>query len=241
MATVQLFVTCLVDGFAPEVGEATVRVLERVGCTVEFPDEQTCCGQPAFNAGYADQARTMARHTVEVLDSTSGPIVLPSGSCTDMLVHHTPRLLEGTDHHAAALRVAGRVRELTQFLVDDMSVTDLNLECDDCVVAYHPSCHGFRNVGLRGQAETLLDSIGGLERRTPEEAETCCGFGGLFAVEMPEVSASILETKLDHLEETEAELVVGGDISCLMNIGGGLHRRQSSTKVMHIAEILGAE
>jgi L-lactate dehydrogenase complex protein LldE len=126
-------------------------------------------------------------------------------------------------------------------LVDDLGITDLDVARDGCVVAYHPSCHGLRNVGLRGQSEALLDSVDGLERRTPDEAETCCGFGGLFAVEMPEVSAAILETKLDHLEETGAEIIVGGDISCLMNIGGGLHRRQSSIQVKHIAEILGGE
>ena len=241
MATVQLFVTCLVDGFAPEVGEATVRVLEQVGCEVEFPQDQTCCGQPAFNAGYVGQARSMARNTVQVLDSTTGPIVVPSGSCTDMLVHHTPRLLEGTDDHAAALRVANRARELTQFLVDDMGITDIGTSCDGCVVAYHPSCHGLRNLGLRGQAEALLDSVAGVERRIPDEAETCCGFGGLFAVEMPEVSAAILETKLDQLEETGADVIVGGDISCLMNISGGLNRRKSPTQVKYVAEILGSE
>lgn len=238
MPTVQLFVTCLVDGFAPEVGEATVSVLERAGCAVEFPHDQTCCGQPAYNAGLADDAAAMAARTVRTLDQTEGWIVLPSGSCADMLVHHTPRLLEGTPWEEPARRVAARVRELTQFIVDELGITDLGLSCDGCSVVYHPSCHGFRNLGIRAQAEALLDGVGGLERKTAHEPEQCCGFGGLFAVEMPELSAAIMNSKLDDLEQTGATTVVGGDVSCLMHMEGGLRRRRSGLKVRHIAEVL---
>ncbi len=240
MPTVQLFVTCLVDGFAPEVGRASVRVLERAGCEVAFPADQTCCGQPAFNAGFAEEAARMAEVTTRVLDRTEGLIVLPSGSCADMLVHHAPELLAGTDAEPAARRVAARVRELTQYLVDDLGVDGLGAT-SECTVVYHPSCHGLRNLGLRPQAELLLDSVDGLVRRVPDEVEQCCGFGGLFAVEMPHVSAEILRIKLDQLEATGAELVVGGDVSCLLHIEGGLRRRNSPMRVRHIAEVLGAE
>lgn len=238
MPTVQLFVTCLIDGFSPEVGRATVKVLEGVGCEVAFPDRQTCCGQPAYNAGLATDAARMAAATVGVLDETEGAIVLPSGSCADMLVNHAPELLAGTELEEAAGRVAARVRELTQYLVDDRGIDDVDVACDATVV-YHPSCHGLRNLGIREQAERLLDAVRGVERRIPDEVEQCCGFGGLFSVELPAVSAEILRIKLDQLEATGADLVVGGDLSCLLHIEGGLRRRDSSMRVCHIAEILG--
>jgi L-lactate dehydrogenase complex protein LldE len=236
---VQLFVTCLVDAFAPEAGRATVALLERAGCIVFFPSDQTCCGQPAHNAGLSGRARSMAAATVATLDATTGPIVTPSGSCADMLIHHTPRLLEGTVHHAAATRVAGRVRELTQFLVDDLDEAEVGpAPCDGCAVAYHPSCHGLRNLGIARQPAALLGSVEGIRTVVPEDAEQCCGFGGLFALEMPEVSAAILAGKLDAFEASGADVIVGGDISCLMHIEGGLRRRNSSIRVQHIAEFL---
>ena len=241
MTQVQLFVTCLVDGFAPEVGEATVTVLERAGCTVAFPDAQTCCGQPAYNAGLTDDARAMAAHNVDVLDGTDGPIVLPSGSCADMLIHHAPHLLAGTEREEAAQRVARRVRELTQFLVDDLGITDLGTSCGGCRVVYHSSCHGMRNLGLGRQARALIDAVEGSERVEPAYPDQCCGFGGLFAVEMAEVSAAIMDAKLDDLEATGADVVVGGDVSCLLHLAGGLRRRGSSLQVRHIAELLAGE
>ena len=241
MPTVQLFVTCLVDGFAPEVGRATVRLLERAGCDVEFPTAQTCCGQPALNSGHTRDARRMSARTVEVLDATTGPIVVPSGSCADMLVHHIPHLLENDERHAAAERVAGRVRELTTFLVDDLGVTDVRADCGGCTVAFHPSCHGMRNLGIVDQPLALIDAADGVERREQAEADVCCGFGGLFAVEMADISAAILTTKLDALEATGADTVVGGDLSCLLHIEGGLRRRGSAMGVSHIAELLAGD
>jgi L-lactate dehydrogenase complex protein LldE len=233
--TVQLFVTCLVDGFFPEVGKATVRLLESNGCVVEFPFDQTCCGQPALNAGYRDEAIAMARHTVEVLDATAGPIVVPSGSCADMLIHHIPELLPGD---WAAARVAERTRELTSFLVDDLAVETVDRSGPERSVAFHHSCHGLRNLGLGSQAERLLDSAPGVERCALEGARECCGFGGLFALELPEVSAAIMDRKLQQVEASRATTLVGGDVSCLMHLAGGLHRQGSSIQVKHIAEIL---
>jgi len=242
MPKVQLFVTCLVDSFFPEVGEAAVEVLERNGCQVEFPFDQTCCGQPAFNVGYHDQARAMAEHTIKVLDATDGTIVVPSGSCADMMINHSPELFSDDDDLlAAATRVAGRVREFSAFLVDDLGVTDAGAACAGRTATYHPSCHGFRNLGIRRQPESLLDSVAGLERVDLPDAENCCGFGGLFSVEMPDVSASMMTTKLTNVETSGADLLVGIDVSCLMHLAGGLRRKGSNIEVKHLAEVLAEE
>lgn len=234
---VQLFVTCLVDALAPEVGRATLDALERVGCTVSFPEDQACCGQPAFNVGLHDDARTMAAQTLDVLDATEGPVVVPSGSCTAMIAHHYEELFEGTDRAEQASRVAGRVRELTQFLIDDIDAP-IPAKCDGCTLAYHYSCHGLRDLGLDGQADRLL---AGTDRVDLAEDKECCGFGGLFSVEMPAVSAAIMNRKLDAIEESGAQTLVGGDISCLLHIEGGLRRRGSDIEVKHIAQLLGDE
>ncbi|MFZ0013127.1 MAG: (Fe-S)-binding protein [Acidimicrobiia bacterium] len=231
---VQLFVTCLVDSLAPDVGTATVEVLERAGCDVEFPADQGCCGQPALNVGLLDDARTMAASTIDVLDQTRGPIVIPSGSCAAMIIHHYPGLFAGTTREAPAQRVAGRVRELTQYLVDDLH-TSIRADCGSCKVAYHYSCHGLRQLGLADQADQLLDDV---DRVPLPGDEECCGFGGLFAVEMPAVSSAIMNTKLDRVESSDADTLVGGDISCLLHLEGGLRRRGSPIEVRHIAELL---
>jgi L-lactate dehydrogenase complex protein LldE len=234
---VQLVVTCLVDALAPQVGRATLAVLERAGCEVEFPRDQTCCGQPAFNVGLNDQAREMAAHTLDVLDNTEGPIVLPSGSCTEMVVHHYPELFAGTDREDQARRVAARTRELTQFLVDDLGA-DVAASCEGCSVAYHYSCHGLRGLGLAGQADALLREVNRVELKGDKE---CCGFGGLFAVEMAAVSAAIMDEKLDRVQSSGADVLVGGDVSCLIHLEGGLRRRGSQIQVKHIAELLAGE
>lgn len=231
---VQLVVTCLVDVLAPQVGRATLAVLENSGCRVDFPEGQTCCGQPAFNVGLTDQAREMAAHTLDVLDVTEGPIVVPSGSCTQMIAHHYIELFEGTDRADQADRVAGRTRELTQFLIDDLGV-DASASCDGCSVAYHYSCHGLRGLGLEAQVDRLLE---GVDRVNLDGDKECCGFGGLFSIEMPAISAAIMDEKLDRVEASGADTLVAGDVSCLMHLEGGLRRRGSKVVVKHIAELL---
>jgi L-lactate dehydrogenase complex protein LldE len=235
--TVQLVVTCLVDALAPQVGRATLIVLERAGCQVEFLEGQTCCGQPAFNVGMLTEAQRMAGHTLDLLDVTQGPIVVPSGSCADMMTRHYAELFAGTDREQQALRIGARVRELSQFLVDDLD-TDLKASCEGCVVAYHPSCHGLRGLGLRHQAQKLLSDV---EMAEVEGSEECCGFGGVFAVEMPAVSAAIMSEKLDRIEASGADTLVGGDVSCLIHLEGGLRRRNSKIAVKHLAEVLAGE
>ena len=232
---VQLFVTCLVDSLTPEVGRATVNALEKAGCSVDVPAGQGCCGQPAFNVGLHEEARVMAVHTLDVLDSTEGPVVIPSGSCSAMITRHYEDLFSGSEREEQVRRVGARVRELTQFLVDDLATGD-RASCDDCTVAYHYSCHGLRDLGLEGQADTLLDEV----TRVPLEGEReCCGFGGLFAIEMPAVSTAIMDRKLDSIVASGADTLVGGDVSCLLHLAGGLHRRGSDIDVKHIAELLG--
>lgn len=241
---VQLFVTCLVDNFFPNVGWAVVQILEDLGLEVEFPQAQTCCGQPAFNGGFWDNARAMARHTVNVLSQSDAPIVVPSGSCADMIVHHYPELLAGdAAYEAKAKEVAGRTYEFSQFLVDVLGVKEArtqggeeakNLGC----LTYHASCHGLRGLGIKEQPRQLLEQVEGVEFKELPEAEVCCGFGGLFAVKMGDISGAILQRKLDNIEASGADTVVGGDVSCLMHIAGGLRRRGSQVRVKHLAEVL---
>lgn len=234
---VQLVATCLVDALAPRVGHATLAVLEQAGCQVDYPEGQSCCGQPAFNVGLTGQAKEMAAHTLDILDETEGTIVLPSGSCAEMIVHHYVDLFAGTDREEQAKRVATRTRELLQFLVDDIGA-DITASCDGCSVAYHYSCHGLRGLGLGHQADQVLDPESRVELAGDKE---CCGFGGLFSVEMPAVSAAIMNEKLDRVEDSGADVLAGGDVSCLMHLEGGLRRRGSSVVVKHIAELLAGD
>lgn len=234
---VQLVATCLVDSLAPRVARATLTVLERAGCVVDYPPGQTCCGQPAFNVGMFDEARQMAAHTLDVLDATEGPIVIPSGSCAEMIVHHYPELFEGTERSEQAQRVGARTRELTQFLVDDLNA-EVEAWCGGCTIAFHYSCHGLRGLGLGHQADRLIEAD---SRAELEDDKECCGFGGLFSVEMPAVSAAIMKEKLDRVEASGARVLAGGDISCLLHLEGGLRRRGSEIEVRHIAELLAGD
>lgn len=231
---VQLMATCLVDALAPHVGRAAVSALEASGCEVDFPPGQTCCGQPAMNVGMVAEAREMAARTIEVFSGSDDPVVIPSGSCAEMLTHHYPRLFFGTEMAPAAEALAARTRELSRFLAVDLD-TPVRASCDGCLVAYQYSCHGLRGLGLAGAADKLFE---GTERADFEGAEECCGFGGLFSVEMPAVSAAIMDAKLDRLEASGADMLVGGDLSCLMHLEGGLRRRGSAIEVKHIAELL---
>jgi L-lactate dehydrogenase complex protein LldE len=238
---VQLLVTCLIDQFFPDTGMSVVRVLERLGLTVEFPKGQTCCGQPAFNAGFVDEARDMARHTVDVLSKSDAPVVIPSGSCGDMMIHHAAKLLaEDPVYGPKSAALAARTHEFTQFLVDVLGVTDVGATATAPagLVTYHASCHGLRGLGVKEQPAALLEHVHGLQRCPLPESEVCCGFGGLFAVKMSEISTAMLGRKLDGIESTGADTVVVTDVSCAMHMNGGLHRRGSRARVVHLADLL---
>lgn len=235
---VKLLVTCLVDTVWPDVGFATVALLERLGLAVDVPEGQTCCGQPAFNSGSWDDARAMARHLVDVFGDDDVPVVVPSGSCGDMVIHQAPHLLkDDTTYGPRAAALAARTHELTAFIVDVMGVSDLGARTD-AKVAYHPACHGLRGLGVADQPLALLDTATGGQRCALQDAETCCGFGGLFAVKLHGVSGSLLDRKIANIEQSGADTLVATDVSCLMHIGGGLHRKGSAVKVKHLAEVL---
>jgi L-lactate dehydrogenase complex protein LldE len=236
--SVQLFATCLIEAIRPQAGMAVVTLLEGLGLTVEYPEAQTCCGQPAFNAGAWDEARLMARYTIDVLSQSPAPIVVPSGSCADMLIHHYAELMaDDPVYGPRAKSVAARTYEFTQFVVEVMGVTDFDSKFDG-KVTYHPSCHLLRGLNNRVAPQQLLANLKQAEVVELPGAEECCGFGGLFAVKMSDISGAMLNRKLDAIESTEAQTVVACDISCLLHIGGGLHRRGDSIDTKHIAEIL---
>lgn len=235
---VQLFVTCLVDTLYPQVGEAVVRLLRRNGIHVDFPTQQTCCGQPAFNAGMRSQARQMAMHTIQVFENTAGAIVTPSGSCAAMIRHGYSELFANDPlwlNRAHAL--AERSYEFTEYMVDILGITDVGARYSG-TLTYHPSCHLLRGLGVDKQPLALLRAVQGAELAQLPYAEECCGFGGVFSVEHPEVSAAMLERKLENIEATSSPLVVSCDTGCIANINGGCQRTGKSFRAVHIAEIL---
>jgi L-lactate dehydrogenase complex protein LldE len=240
---VGLFVTCLVDLMRPAVGFAAVELLERAGCTVEVPSAQTCCGQPAYNSGDDADTRPIAMRTIEAFEGFDY-IVAPSGSCAGMLKLHYPELFAGDPEWAPrAEAFAGRVHELMQFLADvigfDAPPAALGASASANVSAtYHDSCSGLRELGIKAQPRKLLGGVAGLELREGAEAETCCGFGGLFCVKYPDISTGMVDAKIADIEKTGADMVLGGDLGCLMNMAGRLRRQGSNIAVRHAAEVL---
>jgi L-lactate dehydrogenase complex protein LldE len=238
MRAVQLFVTCLVDTFFPEIGEAMLSVLRSAGTDVRFPEGQTCCGQPLFNAGLRAGARRIAEHTIRVFEQAEGDVVLPSGSCTHMLRHNYEELFaDDPAWRDRAGALAARTYEFTEYLVDVLGISDCNAHWDG-PLAYHPTCHLHRGLSIDRQPRTLLANVRDAEIRELPEAEDCCGFGGIFSVEHPELSAEMLRRKIANLEATRSPTLVVCDAGCLMHIQGGLHRNRMQQKVMHIAQVL---
>lgn len=236
--TVQLFVTCLIDSFFPHIGEAMVHVLKRAGMDVEFPSAQTCRGQPAFNAGLRREARPMAAHTIHVFEKTTGAVIIPSGSCAAMVRHGYLELFKDDPKWLPrAESLAVRTYEFSEYLVDVRGLTDLGA-CWPGRLTYHPSCHLLRGLGVDRQPRALLASVNYAEIVELPDREDCCGFGGVFSVEHPELSAEFLKRKIANLEKTEAPTLVVADTGCLMHIQGGLRRQGKGQRVMHIAEIL---
>ncbi|WP_168119401.1 (Fe-S)-binding protein [Paenibacillus sp. HB172176] len=233
---VSLFITCLSDALFPPVGEAMARLLARYGVALEFPRLQTCCGQPAFNSGYWKEARETARTLLDAFED-SDYVISPSGSCTGM-IHHYPKLFE---HDPVMLERAKALQaksyEFTQFLVGVLGVTDLGATFPH-KVTYHPSCHGTRILGIKDEPMQLMAQVKGMEFVDLPFAEDCCGFGGTFAVKMADISGAMVTEKADHVLETEAEVLVGLDLACLMNIAGNLRFRGEPVRVMHLAELL---
>lgn len=236
--TIQLFVTCLIDTLQPQIGEAVVQVLERGGVQVKFPKEQTCCGQPPFNAGMRYESRNMAEHTIRVFEKDSAPVVVPSGSCAAMLRHGYPELFaDDPTWLSRAQKLAARTFEFTEFLVDVLDLTNLGAHFPG-QATYHSSCHLLRGLGVDRQPRALLANVRGLELTELPYADECCGFGGVFSVEHPEISAEMLKRKINNIEDTQAPLTIVADTGCLMHIQGGLNRQGKPQRVRHIAEVL---
>ena len=234
---VALFVTCLTDTFFPRAGEAVVRLLRHFGCRVEFPPEQTCCGQPAYNSGFHDEAAVLARRMIEVFEPYE-TVVSPSASCTAMVKHHFPTLLAADAHwRDLAERMAAKTHEFVTFLRDRLDVdVAAHLRFDEPVTFHYP-CHARRIYGAE-DLQAWLAGADGIDLRVPRRPDMCCGFGGVFAVDYPEISGAMLNDKLDDLAATGAQLVICNEGGCTMQIAGGARRRGLPLRFKHIAECL---
>jgi L-lactate dehydrogenase complex protein LldE len=234
---VSLFITCLADQMYPEVGESVVRILHKYGCEVDFPTSQTCCGQPAFNSGYQDEAREVARNLIRAFEH-SDYVVSPSGSCTGMVHHYYPHLFKDEPEWLLkAENLVNKTYEFTQFVVNILGITDMGAVFNG-KVTYHPSCHAMRLLGVKEEPLTLLSNIQGVEYIDLPKKEDCCGFGGTFAVKMADMSEAMVCEKAAHVLETNAEVLVGTDMGCLMNIGGRLNKEGKPIRVLHLAQLL---
>lgn len=236
MKKVSLFIPCFVDQLTPEIGLDVARVLRRIGCEIDFPEEQTCCGQPAFNTGYWGDARPLAKRFLRVF-GRSEAIVCPSGSCTTMVRNFYPELLAGTALAGEAKSVGNRVFEFSEFLVKVAGASDVGAYFPHRV-AFHDACHGLRELHIKQEPRELLSWVRGLELVEMPRSEECCGFGGTFATKFGMISAAMGETKAGNAEASGAEYLASTDPSCLLHIDGVLRRRTSRVRTIHLAGIL---
>jgi L-lactate dehydrogenase complex protein LldE len=235
--SVGLFVTCLVDLMRPNVGFATVKLLEDAGCRVEVPELQSCCGQPAYNSGDFTDTQSIAEQVITAFEGYDY-LVAPSGSCVGMIKEHYPRLF-ATDAgwRNRAERLAGRCYEIVSFLHDVLGVEDLRATHAGSVT-YHDSCSGLRELDIHLQPRALLGKLSGLELREMSDSNVCCGFGGTFCVKYPKISEHLVSDKVANAVDAGADLLLGGDLGCLLNIAGRIKREGRSTKVYHVTELL---
>ncbi|MDP6344492.1 MAG: (Fe-S)-binding protein, partial [Alphaproteobacteria bacterium] len=233
---VGLFVTCLVDLFRPSVGFAAVKLMEDAGCTVHVPD-QTCCGQPAHNSGDRGHTKAIARQVIAAFERFDY-VVAPSGSCAGMIAVHYPELFTGEpDWTKRARSLAAKTHELTAFLTDVLGVDTVTAAWSGSAT-YHDSCAGLREMKVREQPRKLLGSVDGLELEEMADADVCCGFGGTFCVKYGEISTDIVSRKTNNIAATGAEMLLAGDMGCLLNMAGRLRREGSAVQVRHVAEVL---
>jgi L-lactate dehydrogenase complex protein LldE len=235
--TVSLFIQCLVDAWCPEVGDAMVRIFDRLNIPLAYPQGQTCCGQPAYNSGYLREARAAAKHFLDLF-AAAEVIVCPSGSCVAMVRYHYPELFRNDpDRHKQALAVGAKTFELSEFLVDILGITDLGAVFP-ARVTYHDSCHLARVLSIREQPRRLLEKVSGLQLVEMTTADACCGFGGAFSVGYPDISLAMVDEKIAAILASGAETVVGCDLGCLMNIRSRLSHKNLTIRTLHIAEVL---
>jgi L-lactate dehydrogenase complex protein LldE len=233
---VTLFATCLVDMFQSSAGKATVELLEKLGCEIEFPESQVCCGQPAYNSGYVKEAKEAMKSMIDTFIDAEY-VVSPSGSCITMFREY-PHVFKGDPVWEPKAKIlAAKSYELTQFIVDVLKIEDVGARFEG-KVTYHTSCHMTRLLGVKKAPMILLSNVKGLEFTELPGKEQCCGFGGTFSVKMAQISEQMVDEKVMHVEETGAEYLIGADAACLMNIGGRIERQGKPIKVLHIAEVL---
>lgn len=236
---VSLFVTCMVDMIYPQTGMSAVKLLEHLGVEIDFPMEQTCCGQPGYNAGYRQEAAQVARQFLTAFKS-SEVIVTPSGSCAAMIRHEYPTLFANDpDWLPLAERAAAMTWELTEFIVDGLGIEDLKLRLPQPQkLAFHDACHGLRMLNLGSAARTLVGNMENVTVCDLQDADVCCGFGGLFSVKMSAVSNNMLTRKIGHIKESEADTIITGDVSCMTQMNGGLIRQVAKKRVRHVVDVL---
>ena len=237
MKTVSLFIPCMVDLFLPEIGEAAYRLLRSLGTNPIYHPDQTCCGQPAINAGYVEPARKAAKHFIEVFGNDE-VVVSPSGSCVCTVKDHYPKLLcDEPEWLRRANELSGRIYELSEYIVDVLGIEDCGASFNS-KVAYHESCHVLRGLGVSAQPRKLISSVKGTELVALRGAESCCGFGGEFANAYPDISQAMVQDKCDGYLESGADILILCEPGCLLNIGGYLSRNYPDKKVMHLAQFL---
>ncbi len=233
---VDIFIPCFIDQIYPDTAMNMVKVLEKVGCTVNYNPDQTCCGQPAFNAGYWDQCKAVGEKFIKDFPNDRY-IVSPSASCVGMVKNYYPELFHNTVLHNESKTLQKNIIEFSEFLVKVLNVTDVGAKLSG-TATYHDSCSGLREVGIKAEPRILLQNVKGLELREMKETETCCGFGGTFSVKYEGIAVGMAEQKIIHAEETQAEYLISTDSSCLMHMQGYIEKSNKKLKVMHLADVL---
>ena len=233
---VDLFIPCFIDQIYPETAFNTIKVLEKAGCKVNYNPAQTCCGQPAFNAGFWDQCKEVAEKFIQDFPNDRY-VVSPSASCAGMVKNYYPEIFQDTVQVNQSKTLQKNIFELSDFLVNILKVTDLGARLEG-VATYHDACSALREMGIKQSPRTLLANVKGLELREMDETETCCGFGGTFSVKYEPIAVGMAEQKIIHAEKTQAEYLISTDVSCLMHIDGFLKKQKKNMKVMHIADVL---
>ncbi|WP_273859149.1 (Fe-S)-binding protein [Photobacterium sp. GSS17] len=234
---VNFFVTCLCDTVKANVAKKTVLLLEQLGCEVIFPEEQGCCGQPSLNSGYIEGSKPAMKNLIRAFECNDLPIVTPAGSCAASVKRYPEYLASEPEWAERAQKVADRLFELTQFIVNQLGTENVGARLEGRAV-YHPSCSLIRKLNVREEPLKLLANVEGLEMLPIANQETCCGFGGTFSVKMSEISGEMVKEKVHHISDVEPDYLIGADISCLMNIGGRISREGKPIKVMHIVDVL---
>ncbi len=234
--TVQLFIPCFIDQLYPQVAFNTVKILEKAGCTVNYNTQQTCCGQPAFNAGFWGESKDVCTKFVQDFDGADY-IVSPSASCAGFVRNNYGKLFENNAFQSPAKKVATQIFELSEFLVKVLNITDLGASFNG-IATYHDSCAGLRECNIKAEPRALLNKVQGLELVEMNDNETCCGFGGSFAVKYDTISVAMADQKIDNAIATNAEYIISTDMSCLMHLDGRINHNGQSIKVIHLADVL---